>query len=475
MTPSPIDSVPSARLSPQVLALALLAFAVTPAGAAADDPAREYAAHVRPLMTQYCLTCHSQKAKKGDLDLERFTSLDEVRKDLRPWRDVLDKLDGGEMPPKKATQPTLEEHQRLASWVREFLTAEARARAGDPGRVIVRRLSNAEYDYTVRDLTGMDLRPTRDFPADGAAGEGFTNAGDALVMSPTLLTKYLNAAKGVAAHAVLLPNGFRFSPSAERRDWTDEALADLRKAYRQDDRGRDDGRLDFTPYLAATLAYRDNLTSGKMTIDAVAVKEQLSPKYLQVLWQTLTDPQPSFPLDEIRARWRQADPKDVDAAASEIRTWQTLLWKFNKVGSYMNPVRQDASNPPFVESQLIRFKPPKPPAGKSEVVLYLTARDLTGRADAQVVWRRPRLEGGKQSPLLLRDVADSGLDKSRFGHDAAGKPIEEASLAAVAPSVVEVRLPAVALQDREFAVEGRSTRIVRTGWCSSRCGPTPPI
>ena len=44
----------------------------------------------------------------------------------------------------------------------------------------LRRLSNAEFDYTIRDLTGVDLKPTREFPADGAAGEGFTNAAEAL-------------------------------------------------------------------------------------------------------------------------------------------------------------------------------------------------------------------------------------------------------------------------------------------------------
>ncbi len=76
----------------------------------------------------------------------------------------------------------------------------------------MRRLSNVEYTRTIRDLTGVPLDPAREFPQDGAAGEGFTNTGDALVMSPALLGKYLDAAKDVAAHAVPLPDGFRFSP-----------------------------------------------------------------------------------------------------------------------------------------------------------------------------------------------------------------------------------------------------------------------
>ena len=64
------------------------------------------------------------------------------------------------------------------------MKAEAAASAGDPGPVVLRRLNNAQYTYTIRDLTGVDLQPAREFPADSAAGEGFTNAGNAMAMSP---------------------------------------------------------------------------------------------------------------------------------------------------------------------------------------------------------------------------------------------------------------------------------------------------
>ena len=183
--------------------------------AAAPDPdlGSDYAEKVKPILAKHCLTCHSTEKKKGDLDLERFGGMEAIRKDLKPWPLVVDNLENGEMPPKKSPQPTADERRAIAAWTRSMVDVEARALAGDPGRVVVRRLSNAEYNNTIRDLTGVDLEPARDFPADGAAGEGFTNAGDALVTSPTLLAKYLNAAKDVAAHAVLLPDGFRFSPS----------------------------------------------------------------------------------------------------------------------------------------------------------------------------------------------------------------------------------------------------------------------
>ena len=78
--------------------------------------------------------------------------------------------------------------------------------------MLARRLSNAEYDYTIRDLTGVDLRPTREFPVDPANEAGFDNSAESLTMSPALVKKYLEAARSVADHLVLKPRGFAFAP-----------------------------------------------------------------------------------------------------------------------------------------------------------------------------------------------------------------------------------------------------------------------
>jgi hypothetical protein len=334
------------------------------------DPKTEYATLVQPLLTKYCLNCHSTKGKKGSLDLERFASLDQVRKDLKPWQQVIEMLEADEMPPKKKPQPTAEERKQLVAWVRGFLDAEARARAGDPGHVPLRRLSNTEYDGTIRDLTGVDLRPTREFPADGAAGEGFTNAAEALSdISPTLLNKYLSAAKDIADHAVLLADGFRFSLRKTRRDWTDESTSRLRQFYAAHIGG--DGRLSVQPYLAAAVRHRATLLDGSATLEDIAAKEKLNPKYFGILWQTLTDTTPSFPLDTIRARWRTATEKDVAALAGEVAKWQTALWKIVRIGSYIMPAgkgyaestsRQVATDPPAAKSA----PDPKPTRGYAD-------------------------------------------------------------------------------------------------------------
>jgi mono/diheme cytochrome c family protein len=375
----------------------------------------EYATVVQPLVQKYCLACHSAKAKKGGLDLEQFASADQVRKDLKPWQQLIEQVEAGEMPPKKKPQPTPEERKRLLDWARGFLDAEARARAGDPGHVPLRRLSNAEYDGTIRDLTGVDLRPTREFPANGAAGEGFTNAAEALSdISPTLFNKYLAAAKDIAEHAVLLPDGFRFSPSRTRRDWTDESTARLRRFYAAYAAG--DGRLPVQPCLAAAIRHRDALLAGKETPEDVSAREKLNAKYFGILWQALTDKTPSHPLDTIRARWRAATEKDVPALVGEVAGWQAALWKTARVGSYIRPegkgyientTRQVAIDPIAAESIPLRTAV-KPAPGQSDVVLYLAARERTPAGGRYVVWHRPRFESPGKPPLLLRDYADFG-------------------------------------------------------------------
>jgi Protein of unknown function (DUF1592)/Protein of unknown function (DUF1588)/Protein of unknown function (DUF1587)/Protein of unknown function (DUF1585)/Protein of unknown function (DUF1595)/Planctomycete cytochrome C len=366
----------------------------------------EYAGSVRPLLVKYCLGCHSTKAKKGELDLQRFTSLAAARKDVKPWKLLIEQLEAGEMPPKGKPQPTAAERKRLISWAKRFLAAEARARAGDPGRVPLHRLNNAEYDNTVRDLTGVDLHPTAEFPMDGAAGEGFTNAAEALNMTPAMMEKYLAASKKIASHVVLLPDGFRFSPRNTRRDWTNESVAKLRAFYR---RYTTDGRIPLAAYFTALVRHRADLQTGKTSLEAVAKRDKLSPKYLRILWQASNGKDASFPLDRVRERFNTGTERDVPAIVAEIQSWRDPLWAFQKIGSYRYgaTVRAVPKDPAVAASRLFRLKL-KPEPGQRDVVLYLAAREFGGDGKGTVVWQRPRFEAAGQPALPLRDYAKYG-------------------------------------------------------------------
>ena len=411
-----------------LLLLALMA--VAPPLARADDAAvtalaNSYKTDVLPLLAKYCHECHSPKKMEADVDLTVFTSLTEVRKHAKVWQKAGEMLDSVQMPPKDAKQPSDAERKQLQQWVRGYLTFEANARAGDPGRVVLRRLSNAEYTYTLRDLTGIEsLNPAREFPVDGAAGEGFTNTGNALVMSPALITKYLDAAKEVTQHAVLLPDGIRFSPSDTPSDWTNDTLVKIRTMYRThaDSGGasrvnlqgivfetNDGGRLAVEKYIAATLVERDALAAGRKSIETVAKERGVNAKYLGLLWRTLSDPnpKPSLLLDTVRTRWRAAKPDQAESLAAEIGLWQKGLWRFSSVGhigKVGGPKGWQEPVTPLASRQELRMKLPAA-SDQKEITLYLAAGDAgDGNEHDYVVWERPRLVAPGRPDLLLRDV-----------------------------------------------------------------------
>ena len=392
-------------LTAYALALLNLASGAHPAHAAAlgksEDP---FATSVQPLLKEFCITCHSTEKQKGDLDLERFQSLEQIKRDPAVWEHALEQIRDKEMPPKDKPKPTPEQVQVLTNWMQSTLDAIALSNAGDPGPVVLRRLSNMEYTYSVRDITGVaTLDPAKEFPIDGAAGEGFTNAGAALVMSPSLFGKYLEAAKGIAAHAMLTPTGIRFSEGTSSRDWTNQILEDIRSIYATHssngsavnseqqgikmDTGAG-GRLPLDRYLAAL--------QGK------AETGTLSPKYLAALRAALGTGNPSPLFDNLRAKYAA---KTLTAA--DIEPWQKSLWKLNSIGhlgkvggpkSWMEPVS------PLVASHEIRLKL-NPPADGSDLTVYLSAGDAgDGNAEDFAIWENVRLVTPERPDLPLRNL-----------------------------------------------------------------------
>ena len=392
----------------------------------------QYTTTIRPTIQQFCLGCHSAEKLEGELDLERFATLTDVRRDEKVWQKVAEMLDHKEMPPKKAKQPTAQQTTQLRGWVERYLYAEAmaacrRSRSGRPASAEQRRV----HLHSPRPDRPHDAGPRAEFPVDGAAGEGFTNTGNALVMSPALLTKYLDAAKQVAAHAVLLPDGFRFAPGTTRRDWTNELLAEIRAFYREfsDSRGsepvnlqgivfntNDGGRLPLEQYLAATLAEREALATGTRTIADVAKDRNLNARYLGTLWKTLTGSEPSMLLDVVRARWRTAKVSEAAALTAEIGDWQRTLSRFTtvgQIGKVGGPKRWLEPVDPVIARQELRYKIPTTPESQEVVVSLLASDAGDGDAHDFVVWQRPRLVAPGRPDLLLRDVRAVARDLAR--------------------------------------------------------------
>src|SRR5690242_16481254 len=159
--------------------------------AARADLEQRFTGTVRPFLQAYCVSCHGKEKPQAQLDLTAYTSMASAARDYPHWALALEKLAAKQMPPPSAgKQPTAVQRDAVIAWIRAVRQFESQRNAGDPGPVPARRLSNAEYDYTIRDLTGVDLRPTRTFPVDPANQEGFDNSGESLTLSPALVKKY---------------------------------------------------------------------------------------------------------------------------------------------------------------------------------------------------------------------------------------------------------------------------------------------
>ena len=399
-----------------------------------------YQKNILPLLEVYCLDCHSNDKAEADVNFDNFRTIQDIKKDPKVWIKVDRMLSSRQMPPRDSDQPSKNDREVLSEWVQSFLMDEAKARAGDPGRVVLRRLSNDEYNYTVRDLTGVNsLDPTREFPVDGAAGEGFTNSGDAQGMSPALATKYLDAGKEIANHVVLTPKGIRFSPFKTERDRTDELLSRIQEFYRQftEDGGgssvnlqgikfttNQGGRLPLSRYLNATLSERRALISGIKTIDSLAEERGLNAKYLKLLWDTLSadNKDQGSVLNELRKRWKSTKSNDSSELVSYIEKEQKRFWKFNTIGH----IDSEGRTPPWMEMVGVKnlvttrydlkWKLPDV-VGEGDIVFYLIVNDADdGNENDYVVWKNLRLEGGGHTPMKLWELEalQGRIDKQRL-------------------------------------------------------------
>src|SRR5215210_7938981 len=136
--------------------LVLLASAALPTFGASAKPTldQQFEQTVRPFVNKYCVGCHSGKTPAAQFDLKAYTNLEMVTRDYPRWALVMERLEAKNMPPKPMAPTPDDASQSVIHWIEALRTSEMQRSAGDPGIVSARRLSNAEYNYTIRDLTG---------------------------------------------------------------------------------------------------------------------------------------------------------------------------------------------------------------------------------------------------------------------------------------------------------------------------------
>jgi mono/diheme cytochrome c family protein len=184
-----------------ILQLGLL-FAGLPAlGDASAAEADRFAATVKPLIEAHCVDCHGPDIQKAKLRLDNLAPDLADERTAAIWANVHDKLKDGSMPPKKRQRPEEAEVKAATGWLDKELHAASFARQQSKGRVVVRRLNGTEYENTLRDLLGTNVRLKEMLPEDNSVA-GFDNVGAVLDVSATHQLLYQEAAEKAVLSAV---------------------------------------------------------------------------------------------------------------------------------------------------------------------------------------------------------------------------------------------------------------------------------
>ncbi|MBK8504959.1 MAG: DUF1592 domain-containing protein [Saprospiraceae bacterium] len=148
-----------------------------------------------PIFAKHCTSCHNAADKKGGIDLDLYYYVPSVISRGEMFQHLVELVKDNEMPPPPKPPMSKAEKDSLIDLINGIL--EDALSAPDPGPSVVRRLSNREYTFTIKDLLGIDFNAMEFFPKDGSGGEGFDNQSGSLFMTPLIIERYYMAADSI--------------------------------------------------------------------------------------------------------------------------------------------------------------------------------------------------------------------------------------------------------------------------------------
>ncbi|MEM9588144.1 MAG: DUF1592 domain-containing protein, partial [Planctomycetota bacterium] len=189
----------------RILALLLTCFWLTSSllSSAEETSSRDqsFRQELLPLLRSYCYDCHGAQDGEGELSLGADDTAAKMVANRSDWQRALAQVRLGTMPPEDGELMSPAERRRMVELIDQLSNAVNCVQNPNAGKVALRRLTRFEYRNTVRDLTGVDYRPSLSFPGDDV-GYGFDNIGDVLSLPPILMEKYLDAAEAITGQAI---------------------------------------------------------------------------------------------------------------------------------------------------------------------------------------------------------------------------------------------------------------------------------
>lgn len=305
---------------------------------------------VGDLIGRYCIECHSSEKQKGDLDLEVMMTPGQFARFFREWEIVVEQLEAQDMPPEKAGQPLSKERSRMINAVRREIKRLSTQQSGDPGEVLLRRLTQAEYLHSIHDLSGIpfDLRSL--LPEDAVGGEGFANTGEVQFTQSSTVERYLEVAHKVASHALIGAGDIFFFRDPGDTGQELSAIERIQSIYRRHGfrSGAGEGAEPFglgifsNAFLALWVdQYRGKLGLNHWGIDDAATFADAPVSFVRHIARALGQSEAQEPLKDIQDAWKGLPApsgmgldmeKDrvmpyVDALFARVQDWQNQFAK----------------------------------------------------------------------------------------------------------------------------------------------------
>jgi len=357
------------------------------------------------------------------VSLEAITGQPSVAASYQTWEKVAAVLEQHRMPPKGMPQPTDEQRAAAIAWIHGELTAAARKNEGDPGRITVRRLTSGEYDYAIQDLTGLDLDTGIDASSDSVGGEGFSNFGDVQFMQDANLQRYLEAAKLVAAHAVVGAGPLTFYQDPGKTGFEMSAIARLKDIYTKQGFRTVSGEGGFPYglekygkgfYAAWRYQHRAALGEPNLTLKDAAAKEGLTARWVEHLSTVVNRKDLGYPSSDMAARFQKlpapnAGEKTVREACAELQktvtTWP--LWLFARGDAAVGGAGDES--PLIINDTSLKVEGKRhfqflrggrgggggggrgAPAGPPAVFINVAAVNPTAKGKPVIVWHNPTI------------------------------------------------------------------------------------
>ncbi len=158
---------------------------------------------IQPKLLEHCGDCHMQGATEGGVAFDDYDSLEKIRSHESTWEQIRGVIRAEAMPPPDSASIAAEDRKILTDWIESALHDVDCGCSPALPEVTLRRLNQFEYDNTIRDLFGVDLRPSKQigFVSDDV-GNGFDNQGEVLTLPPIAMEKYLQAASLIAERVI---------------------------------------------------------------------------------------------------------------------------------------------------------------------------------------------------------------------------------------------------------------------------------